>query len=127
MKLTDLKYAYLSTPYRKHPKGIFGAYIEACKVAAKLDLAGINFYAPVVDTHGIAVHGGINAKDHSFWLQRDFKRAEYCDAMLIAEMDGWQESFGIAEEAKFFRSKRRPIINIDPHSLAITTVWRPND
>lgn len=125
MRLNQIKLGYLATPYSRYPRGTHGAYIDACKVAAKLDVAGVPYYCPVAETHGVAVHGGLDPLDHEFWLTRDLIRANFCDVLIIAEMDGWQESSGIAVEAAHFKSTRKPILNINPETLEITKTWIP--
>lgn len=125
MKLTDIQFAYVATPYSRYIKGIHGAYLDACRLCAKLDRAGVVYYCPVAETHGVAMHGGIDPLDARFWLRRDLLRARFCDAMLIGELHGWDESHGVAEEALHFRGMLKPVINIDPDTLEIRKVWMP--
>lgn len=39
------------------------------------------------------------------------------DCLIVAKMTGWQESFGIAHEIKFFESAGKPVFYLDTVSL----------
>jgi hypothetical protein len=125
MKLSEIIMAYLSTPYSKYPRGVHGAYLDACKVAARLERAGVDYYCPIAETHGVAFHGGLDPKDSSYWLRRDLKRARWCDVLLMAEMEGWQNSSGMAEERSHFMAASKPVLNINPETLEIVKEWLP--
>jgi len=95
------------------------AFIEACRIAAKMVQAEIRVYSPIAHTHPIAVHGGINKTDHSIWLPFDFALMRKADALCVAKMDGWDSSFGIAEEIQVFKSDQKPIFYLDPETMEI--------
>lgn len=39
------------------------------------------------------------------------------DALLVAHLPGWEESYGVAEEIKFFERAGKRIFDLDPASL----------
>lgn len=110
---------YLATVYSKHPKGIHIAYRDACRLAARLMNIGVDVYSPIAHTHGMAVHGKVAPLDHSIWLKFDAKMMERCDALLVAKMDTWEASFGIAHEIGEFKRSQKSIFYLDPESLEI--------
>lgn len=110
---------YLATPYSKYPKGIHVAYRDAARLAARLMSVGIDTYSPILHTHGMAVHGKISPLNHSVWLKFDAKMMDRCDALLVAKMETWEASFGIAHEISEFKKQRKSIFYIDPESLEI--------
>lgn len=112
--------AYLATPYSRYKGGPARAYKDACKLAAKLLLAGIKAYSPIAHTHGIAIHGALDCLDHSIWLPFDEAMMKAADVLIVARMEGWEDSFGIAHEVKFFESAGKPIFDLDPATMVMT-------
>lgn len=110
---------YLATPYSKYPHGITHAYLDACRLAARLIQAGMVSYSPIAHTHPIAIHGHIDPLDHSVWLPFDEVMMSRCDELLVAQMDGWDDSDGIAYEIGFFTLAHKPVRFLNPDDLAI--------
>ncbi len=106
--------AYLATPYSKYKPGIEQAFIDAAKLAALLMRAGVNVYSPITHTHPI------DPFDHAIWMPFDEAMMTAADVLLVAHMQGWQESFGIAHEIKFFEDAGKPIFDLDPQTLVMT-------
>lgn len=111
---------YLATPYSKYKPGIAVAFEHASALAARLVVRGIKVYSPIAHTHPIAIHGGLNPLDHSLWLSFDESLMAVCDALLVGKMKGWEESKGIAHEIKFFRERLKPVVYLDPETLAVS-------
>lgn len=122
--ISEYNFAYLATPYSKYPAGIEWAFIDASALAGRLLLAGMRVYSPIAHTHPIAMHAGIDPYDHNVWIPFDEAMMNAAQALLVAEMDGWQESFGIAHEIAFFEKAGKPIYFLDPKTLGST---RRND
>ena len=117
--LTDYGLVYLATPYSKYPKGLTGAFMDAAKIAAGLLREGVSVYSPITHTHPIAIHGGIDPLDHTVWLKFDAAMIAKSDALLVAQMDGWDASFGIAHEITAFAKARKPIHYLNPLTLEL--------
>lgn len=112
--------SYLATPYTKYAGGIEKAFIDACKLTALLLRAGIKCYSPIAHTHPIAIHGNLDPLDHDIWLPFDVAMMKACDTLIVAHMEGWSESFGVAQEVQFFEDERKPIFDLDPKTLVMT-------
>ena len=106
------KLAYLATPYSKYPKGKAIAFIDACVLTARLLRAGVNAYSPIAHAHPIAVYGLICPLDHNFWLPFDELMLDRCDSLIVAHLDGWDQSYGIAHEIKYFERAGKPIYDL---------------
>ncbi len=104
---------YLATPYSKYPHGIERAFQDAAKTVAALLRKSIISYSPIAHTHPVAIFGGIDPLDHRIWLDFDAKMMTACDAMIVAQMDGWRESIGIAYEIEAFVRMDKPIYDLD--------------
>lgn len=104
--------AYLATPYKKYPRGMEAAFIDAARVTARLLVAGVNVYSPITHSHSLAVYGGLVGGDHAFWLPYDDLMMARCDTLIVAHMEGWRESKGIAHEIEFFKCAGKPIFDL---------------
>ena len=111
--------AYLATPYSRYPGGPDMAFYRTATLAARLIRLGIHVYSPIAHTHPIAVYGDIDLFDHTIWLPFDEEMMKVSKLLLVAHMDGWEESFGISEEIKFFEAAHKPIFDLDPVSLVM--------
>jgi hypothetical protein len=110
---------YLATPYSKYPLGVEQAFINAAKLAAQLLLTGLKVYSPICHCHSLATYGGINALDHSIWLPFDEAMMARCDVLIVAQMEGWQESVGIKHEIVFFEAAQKPIFDLNVKTLGM--------
>jgi Domain of unknown function (DUF1937) len=122
MVLANLRvysFLYLATPYSKYQGGLQRAFEDAAKLTARLLINHIKIYSPIVHTHPIAVYGELNPLDHSIWLPFDEAIMRVAPALLVAEMEGWKESYGVDQEIKIFGRDGKPIHYINPNSLAI--------
>lgn len=108
-KLTAHKLCYLATVYSKHKHGIHVAFVEASRAAARLLEAGVKVYSPIAHTHPLAIYGNIDPLDHSIWMSFDEAMMEAADALIVLEMDGWEESKGIKHEIDFFIMQCKPV------------------
>ena len=118
IKTIDL--IYLATPYSKYPAGIEMAFRDAAKLAGRLLMAGVKVYSPIAHGHPLSVHGGVNPLDHETWLAFDAAMMAKADALLVAKLDTWEKSFGIAHEISVFKNARKPFYYLTPDSLAVS-------
>ena len=110
---------YLATPYSKYPGGLQKAFEDASKLAARLLVNHIKVYSPIAHTHPIAIYGELNPLDHSIWLPFDEAIMRVSQALLVAEMEGWKESYGVYQEIKIFTRDGKPVHYLNPNSLAV--------
>jgi len=109
--------AYLATPYTRFPRGIEAAFKEACQLTARLVKTGIAVYSPIVNGHPLAIHGNIDPLDQEFWGKFNVPMLYVCRTLIVAHMDGWEASTGIAEEIRFFEERGRSIFDLDVRTL----------
>lgn len=117
--LRQFALCYLATPYTKYPKGIERAFEEASTLAAHLLIAGIKVYSPIAHTHPLAKYSHLDPLDHSIWLPFDQAMMDACDALIVAHMTGWEDSYGVTHEIETFRAARKPIFDLDPNTFAV--------
>ena len=109
----DGKLYYLGSPYSKYPGGLDVAFQHVAKLTADLMKVGITAYSPITHTHPIAIHGNINPLDYNIWLPFDHVMMKVCDAMIVARMSGWAESYGVGWEIEQFEKMCKPVIHLD--------------
>lgn len=112
---------YLATPYTRYVGGITLAFERASSLAADLIKRGLNVYSPIAHTHPIAVYGNIDPLDHGIWLNFDAVMMTKADALMVAKLHGWTESYGVRHEIEQFKSVGKPIFYLDPISMDISS------
>ncbi len=118
---SNFRLCYLATPYSKYKRGnIEQAFVDAARLAAALLTSGLRVYSPIAHTHPLAVYGELDPLDHSIWLPFDEAMMEAADCLIVAHMDGWDVSFGIAHEIEFFDKANKPIFDLDMTTMAMT-------
>lgn len=111
---------YLATPYSKYPAGITAAFERAAQLAGELlKKRGVAVFSPIAHTHPIAIHGGIDPLNHDIWLPFDAAMMRASSSLLVAKMEGWEQSVGIAHEIEAFRKAGKPISYLNPDTLEI--------
>jgi nucleoside 2-deoxyribosyltransferase len=118
--LTRYRRVYLATPYSLFKPDLNAAYVAACRIAGALMREGIYVFCPVAHSHGIAVHGAIDPLDHAFWLDQDCSLQDDCDALVIAQLPGWDASEGIKAEFAQAMLRGQPIHYLDPERMVLT-------
>jgi hypothetical protein len=121
MNLDDLKkfdLIYIGTPYSRYPGGIDAAFVDACRITARLLREGLSVYSPIAHTHPVAIHGNIDPLDHSIWLPFDAAMMDKSDAMIVAVMTGWESSHGIGHEIEAFVVAGKPVYFMKPDDLS---------
>ena len=109
----------MATPYTKYGKGITVAFEVASIIAARMLKAGHRVYSPIAHTHPLAIYGELDPLDHSIWLPFDEAMMQAADGLIVAQMQGWQDSFGVKHEIEFFTKAGKPVLYLDCESLAL--------
>ena len=110
---------YLASPYRLYPAGAEQAFIDVCAIAGHLIETGVMVYSPIAHCHPIAAHSDMDLHRYELWMPFDLLMLARCDGLIIAHMQGWEESVGIAEEVKYFMALNRPIFDLDIKTLCL--------
>jgi hypothetical protein len=111
--LAKFSLVYLATPYTKYRDGIDCAFRDSAALAAQLLKLGIKVYSPIAHCHPIALYGELNPLDHSVWIPFDEAMMTAADVLLVAQLDGWRESYGINHEIQFFKAAGKPVFYLD--------------
>jgi hypothetical protein len=112
--------AYLGTPYTQYRDGLHPAFVCACKLVGALLRNGIVAYSPIVHMHMVAHYSNLDLVDHEFWMAADLPMMQKADYMIVAQMEGWAKSKGIAAEVEFFERAGKPIWDLDPLTMMLS-------
>lgn len=89
---------YLACPYSHRKKQIMADRFElANKKTAELMKQGHIVFSPISHSHSIAVQEKLPL-DFEFWKKMDTSFIEWCDAVYVLKIDGWEKSKGVKKE-----------------------------
>lgn len=100
---------YLATPYsHPEPAVMEQRFQDACRIAGLLMAQGEVVFSPIAHTHPIAVQCTL-PRGWDYWerFDRDFIAA--CSKVLVARMDGWEQSKGVAAEIAIAKELGKPV------------------
>lgn len=113
-------YYYLASPYTKYPAGPEQAFVDICKIAAKLMDADVQIFCPIAHTHPIAQFTTHDPLDSEFWLGTDHELMKAAKTgLIVVQMESWEHSSGVLAEIKFFSEIGRPIWYLFPSDSGI--------
>lgn len=113
---------YLGTVYSRYCDGHEAAHRIACEISAKLiGTSLLRIYCPVAHMHPIAWFGDLSPTDDSIWDWQNEIMIERSDALLVAEMDGWRRSRGLARELESFEAASKPVYYLDLEAFEVGT------
>ena len=99
---------YLASPYSAWDSQD-EAFEEAARWAAFLVRAGVGIFCPITHTHPIAKHGELDPLSHEIWLSADEPFIRASEGLIVAPMEGWQDSVGIKHEYDRFQDLGKPV------------------
>ncbi len=114
------KLAYLATPCSKYLDGIDAAFAHAAKLAARLLARGLKIYSPIAHTYPLATYGVLDPYDMRIWRPLNETMLAACQVLIVAHIDGWEESSGMAHEIERATQWRMPIYDLDVETFELT-------
>ena len=108
-----MKKVYLAGPYsHSDPETCQMRFEVLNDIAAELMAKGFIVFSPISHSHPIAVQCDL-PKGFEFWEKFDKAFIEWCDLIIVAKLEGWQDSKGIAAEIKIAKEMGKEIEYID--------------
>lgn len=102
-------YYYVMSPYSRHPAGLEIAFQQACEATGWLMERGVKAFSPIAHSHALSLQAGIDPLSHAFWMPVDRPLMEAAVGGIVAQLPGWNESFGVAAELAYFREAGKPV------------------
>lgn len=104
---------YLATPYSHPDPAVMEQRFEtACRIAGWLMARGEIVFSPIAHTHPIAVRCEL-PRGWEFWNRYDREMIGFCARLVVAKMDGWHTSTGVAAEIDIAESLGIPVEYMD--------------
>lgn len=105
-----MSFWYLASPYSGYEHGLDAAYKEVAKSAAKLTIAKIPIFCPIIHSHSMTENSSIDPLNHEFWMEVDSCFMTIAHGLIVLMMPGWLESKGVQAEIKKFEEAGKPIV-----------------
>jgi hypothetical protein len=94
---------YIASPYSHPDKMVMDSrYQQVLGYTAELLRARKWCYSPIVHCHALASTYDL-PRDAGYWMEYNFAMLTRCDTLHVLQMDGWQQSLGVAAEVAFFK------------------------
>lgn len=117
---------YLATPFTLFALGFEPAATLAANIAARLSKATHGaVFSPIAHAYALVRASDSDPiKDEVLWRALNERMMYEADILVVAHMDGWDKSVGIAEEVKAFAGAGKPIFDLpDINSLDMKRRW----
>lgn len=101
-------YLYLGSPYSKFHDGFDAAAHEVSTAASVLMADGFKIYAPIAHGHFVSKHGDL-PQTWEFWKEQCQPMIDSAAALIVLQMEGWEESVGLTYEIEEFWRAGKPI------------------
>jgi hypothetical protein len=105
---------YLACPYSVtigHSKSWEAVRFELANIAAMaLINRGAVVFSPISHSHPIALTQPVAKNTHSLWLSQDFEFLKWADLMVILDLPGVDESYGVRREIQFCSEHLKPCV-----------------
>jgi hypothetical protein len=111
---------YLASPFTRYRLGHERAVADIARIAGHLIHAGVKLFCPVAHSWPLVRYGKIDPIDDKLWHSINAPFVEACGVLIVARLEGWDASEGIADETTAFVERAAPIFDFCPTSLLMT-------
>jgi nucleoside 2-deoxyribosyltransferase len=110
---------YLACPYRHIDSKVAEKRLQtSCLVAALLMKHGFIVFNPL--SHSVPIESKLleefefesDNEVHDFWMRQDLEILRKCTAVVLIEIDGWEQSKGVKKELEESQNLNIPIYRI---------------
>ena len=112
-------YWYLASVYSKWAPRLDEACDLVSRLAGKFTTAGVPVFSPIAHSHTIAMAAGIDPLSHEIWMPADKPMVDNAVGMIVAKMEKWWTSKGIAQEIIWFTEHGKPIWYLNLEDLQL--------
>lgn len=116
-QLKQYNLVYVASPYSLFPHGLEEAWADASAITADLTELGIHAFSPIAHSHSLAVCGAMDPHDAALWAPLNEVMMSFADALVVAKLEGWEESKGVGEEIARFKGEGKPIYYVNPDTM----------
>src|ERR1035438_412186 len=119
MKMNDLDYIYLASPYNHKSVRTRQKRIDAVTAFGfKLIQEGLNVFCPITQSSNLQKTSG-DKLTHEEWMRVDIAFLSKAKLLVVFCLDGWMESVGVKEEIDYAVDPRNdiPVVYVHPDHL----------
>ncbi len=110
---------YLASPYSHPDQSVRELRYHAnVRVTAELIENGHATFSPIVHGHPLTKQG--LPTEWSYWKTYDRDFLSRCDALLVLQLDGWEESIGVNAEIDIAQQLGKPVWYHNPDDWPAT-------
>jgi len=107
---------YLASPYtHSHASIREGRASYAAMIGASLKRLGLHIFAPIPHGHALAEFG--LPLDFNWWNNYSYNVLSRCDGLIVAMINGWDESKGVAAEIKYAEEHGIPVVYLSREQI----------
>lgn len=110
---------FLSSPFTHYPRGYKFAAHDIALVSHKLRAKGVKHFSPIVASYRIAIETGVDPLDWRFWMALCEPWYFRCDGLIVAMLDGWDNSKGVSVEIERFSELGKPVRYLDCDAMKL--------
>lgn len=100
---------YLASPYSHSDKDVVEKrFAQVREITANLTKFGYIIFSPILHSHPLAVQHGLKG-DWDFWKRIDEAFIKASGLLLVAKIDGWEQSKGVTAEIKIAEKHGIPV------------------
>ena len=100
---------YVACPYSDNQKDVMAKRFESVSAfCAELLRYRVMVFSPISHSHPIAQYG--LPKGWDFWQRWGRIYLEFCDAIIVLRLPGWDVSIGVTAEIAAMKAQGKPIV-----------------
>ena len=73
----------------------------------------------IAHSHAVAMASGIDPCDHTIWIPLDDPFMDAARGLIVADVDGWRDSYGVKVEIDRFLAMRKPRFLLAPDAMLV--------
>lgn len=109
-----IKYIYVASPYSHTDATVReGRFKLIAKICARLFKDGKIFFGPILQSHPLAIEGGIEETTWDMFSKFDCAWIDKCDEVWVMKIPGWEESVGVRAEINYAHNTGVPVFYLD--------------
>lgn len=108
-KFMTRSFWYLAGPFTGHKGGFETAELEHAAALAAFVRAGVPVFSPIAMTARAGRLARLRPDDHKVWIPFDTPFMTAADGLIVVQLEGWRESYGVAVEIEVFKACGKPI------------------
>jgi len=100
---------YLAAPYTHPDKSVMEQRVKLINAKAASMMRYCIVFSPISHSHYIAVQNDLPLT-FEFWVIQNHAFIDWCDIVVVYQLKGWEESYGIQDEISYATTQGKLIV-----------------